>query len=210
MVKTFVNGPKVAGYRVVSCRKISRLMDAHTIEETLEQYDRVFSRCAELFEAKTADYGTAWRILRPSSLTDQLFIKANRIRTLQQSDEAMVDEGIDSEFIGIVNYSLMAMIQCGLPADHPMELPLEEARVRYRSAFEATRSLMIAKNHDYNQENHSSPGTISEPTPVPSLAGARQAMRVSPPSLPGGESAQTPYPASADDSQGFIAPAGRT
>ena len=151
MVKTFVNGPKVAGYRVVSCRKISRLMDAHTIEETLEQYDRVFSRCAELFEAKTADYGTAWRILRPSSLTDQLFIKANRIRTLQQSDQAMVDEGIDSEFIGIVNYSLMAMIQCGLPADHPMELPLEEARVRYRSAFEATRSLMIAKNHDYGE-----------------------------------------------------------
>ncbi len=126
-------------------------MDSPTIEETLAQYNRVFSRCADLFEAKTADYGTAWRILRPSSLTDQLFIKANRIRTLQQSGEAMVDEGIDSEFIGIVNYSFMAMIQCGLPEDHPMELPLEEARLRYQEAFEATRSLMMAKNHDYGE-----------------------------------------------------------
>lgn len=122
-----------------------------TIEDTLKQYDRAFSRCAELFEAKTSDYGTAWRILRPSSLTDQLFIKANRIRTLQESKEAMVDEGIDSEFIGIVNYSLMAIIQCGLPENHPLELPAEEAIKRYHDAFQATRELMIAKNHDYGE-----------------------------------------------------------
>ena len=122
-----------------------------TIEETLKQYDLAFARCAELFEAKTSDYGTAWRILRPSSLTDQLFIKANRIRTLQESQEAMVDEGIDAEFIGIVNYSLMAMIQCGLPEGHPLELPAEEAIKRYHEAFRETRELMIAKNHDYGE-----------------------------------------------------------
>lgn len=115
------------------------------------QYDRAFARCSELFEAKTSDYGTAWRILRPSSLTDQLFIKANRIRTIQESQQAMVDEGIDSEFIGIVNYSLMAMIQCGLPEGHPMELPAEEAVERYHAAFQSTRELMIAKNHDYGE-----------------------------------------------------------
>jgi hypothetical protein len=100
-------------------------MDAHTIEETLEQYDRVFSRCAELFEAKTADYGTAWRILRPSSLTDQLFIKANRIRTLQQSilmkvlrvkqienndGQTNVSEGVEANYQDMANYALFALI----------------------------------------------------------------------------------------------------
>jgi hypothetical protein len=130
---------------------ILRLKAVSTIEETLKQYDHAFARCSELFEAKTSDYGTAWRILRPSSLTDQLFIKANRIRTIQESQQAMVDEGIDSEFIGIVNYSLMAMIQCGLPEGHPVELPAAEAVERYHAAFQSTRELMIAKNHDYGE-----------------------------------------------------------
>lgn len=121
------------------------------IEETLSQYDRAFAKCEALFEAKTSDYGTAWRILRPSSLTDQLFIKANRIRTLQESGESKVDEGIDSEFIGIVNYSLMAIIQCGLPENHPLELEVSEAKERYHAAFQATRQLMMDKNHDYGE-----------------------------------------------------------
>lgn len=137
--------------RCILAQDILRLKAVSTIEETLMQYDRAFARCSELFEAKTSDYGTAWRILRPSSLTDQLFIKANRIRTIQESQQAMVDEGIDSEFIGIVNYSLMAMIQCGLPEGHPMELPAEEAVERYHAAFQSTRELMIAKNHDYGE-----------------------------------------------------------
>ncbi|MDE0979688.1 MAG: DUF1599 domain-containing protein [Flavobacteriales bacterium] len=104
-----------------------------------------------MFEAKTSDYGTAWRILRPSSLTDQLFIKANRIRTLQETGEALVDEGIDSEFIGIVNYSLLALIQCNLAPNQPLELDPKEAISMYRSAFEETRALMIRKNHDYGE-----------------------------------------------------------
>jgi hypothetical protein len=117
----------------------------------LKEYDKAFGLCSRLFEAKTSDYGTAWRILRPSSLTDQLFIKANRIRTIQETDEAKVDEGIESEFIGIVNYSLMAIIQCGLSSDHAMELPAKEAVERYRSTFNETRELMIRKNHDYGE-----------------------------------------------------------
>ena len=85
--------------------------------DTLAQYDACLATCEDLFKRKTQDYGTAWRILRPSSLTDQIFIKANRIRTIQQVGESKVDEGVESEFIGIVNYCFMAMLQCRLPED---------------------------------------------------------------------------------------------
>jgi hypothetical protein len=122
-----------------------------TLEQTLTQYDRAFAQCARLFEAKTSDYGTAWRILRPSSLTDQLFIKANRIRTLQETGKSMVDESIDSEFIAIVNYSLLALIQCGMSTNEPMELDPKEAIALYQKAFDETRALMIRKNHDYGE-----------------------------------------------------------
>jgi hypothetical protein len=132
-------------------KDIPRIPEVSAIEETLKEYDQAFALCSELFEAKTSDYGTAWRILRPSSLTDQLFIKANRIRTIQETNESKVDEGIESEFIGIVNYSLMAIIQCGLSDSHAMELPKQEAIDRYRAAFEETRQLMIRKNHDYGE-----------------------------------------------------------
>lgn len=132
-------------------KDIPRIPEVSAIEETLKEYDQAFALCSELFEAKTSDYGTAWRILRPSSLTDQLFIKANRIRTIQETNESKVDEGIESEFIGIVNYSLMAIIQCGLSDGHAMELPKQEAIDRYRAAFEETRQLMIRKNHDYGE-----------------------------------------------------------
>ena len=132
-------------------KDIPRIPEVSAIEETLKEYDQAFALCSQLFEAKTSDYGTAWRILRPSSLTDQLFIKANRIRTIQEVNESKVDEGIESEFIGIVNYSLMAIIQCGLPNNHAMELPKQEAIDRYRAAFEETRQLMIRKNHDYGE-----------------------------------------------------------
>lgn len=132
-------------------KDIPRIPEVSAIEETLKEYDQAFALCSELFEAKTSDYGTAWRILRPSSLTDQLFIKANRIRTIQETNESKVDEGIESEFIGIVNYSLMAIIQCGLSNNHAMELPKQEAIDRYRAAFEETRQLMIRKNHDYGE-----------------------------------------------------------
>ena len=81
---------------------------------TSAQYDDVVAKCTEIFKKKTIDYGTAWRILRSSSLTDQIFIKANRIRTIQESKQALVDEGIEPEFIGIINYCIMALIQMNL------------------------------------------------------------------------------------------------
>ena len=119
--------------------------------DTLAQYDNCLATCADLFEKKTQDYGTAWRILRPSSLTDQIFIKANRIRTLQEVGESKVGEGIEPEFIGIVNYCLMAMIQCDLKEDAPLELPVEEANRLYHQAKDTARALMIRKNHDYGE-----------------------------------------------------------
>ena len=104
-----------------------------------------------MFKRKTLDYGTAWRILRPSSLTDQIFIKANRIRTIQQVGESKVDEGVESEFVGIVNYCFMAMVQCRLPEGGPMELAVEEANRLYDTSKDETRALMQKKNHDYGE-----------------------------------------------------------
>ena len=107
--------------------------------------------CESLFKKKTSDYGTAWRILRTSSLTDQIFIKANRIRTIQEVEVAKVDEGIIPEFIGIVNYSLMALVQLELPTDYPLELTTDEANERFHKAAHQTRELMLNKNHDYGE-----------------------------------------------------------
>lgn len=120
-------------------------------QNTSASYALVLARCQALFERKTADYGTAWRILRPPSLTDQIFIKANRIRTVQETGRARVDEDIEDAFMGIVNYSLMAVIQCGLPVDHPLDLAPEAAGKLYREAAEQARSLMEKKNHDYGE-----------------------------------------------------------
>jgi len=115
------------------------------------QYDNALELCESLFRKKTSDYGTAWRILRTSSLTDQIFIKANRIRTLQEVEVAKIDEGIVPEFIGIVNYSLMALVQLELPSDYPLDLPTEEANERFHKAAQETRELMLKKNHDYGE-----------------------------------------------------------
>ena len=93
------------------------------MSDTSSQFDAVVSKCTEIFKKKTIDYGTAWRILRSSSLTDQIFIKANRIRTLQESVSSKVDEGIEPEFIGIINYCVMALIQLDLKDDIRLELP---------------------------------------------------------------------------------------
>jgi len=121
------------------------------MHDTIAAYDAEFERCAHLFTAKTVDYGTAWRILRPASLTDQLFIKANRIRTLQETGVSHVGEGIVEEFVGIVNYGLLAVVQLALPAETPWELEAEEAERLYRAAFAKTRALMQRKNHDYGE-----------------------------------------------------------
>lgn len=121
------------------------------VQKTLEQYDAVVNACRRIFVDKTTDYGTAWRILRPSSLTDQLYIKAKRIRTLETNDRQMVPDGVEEEYIGLVNYSILALIQLSLKEEAPLELPPAEAARRYDEALATTRDLMIAKNHDYGE-----------------------------------------------------------
>ena len=121
------------------------------MEKTLAQYDTVAAQCRELFVQKTKDYGTAWRILRPSSLTDQLLIKARRIRQIEETGEQAVADKVDDEYIGLVNYSLMALIQLALPADAPMELPPQYAADLYDQNLSEVRALMIRKNTDYGE-----------------------------------------------------------
>ncbi len=117
----------------------------------MKQYNEVLNVCRTLFINKMKDYGSAWRILRLPSLTDQIFIKAQRIRGLQQNAEQKVDEGQASEFIGIINYSLMALIQLEKGVVEQPDLSLEDAIVLYDKQFKITRELMEAKNHDYGE-----------------------------------------------------------
>lgn len=119
--------------------------------ETSEQYDEVIKICRELFQNKMRDYGSAWRILRLPSLTDQIYIKAQRIRSLQENEVRKVDEGERSEFIGIINYSIMALIQLekGI-ADQP-DLDTDEAVALFDKHTAATKQLMENKNHDYGE-----------------------------------------------------------
>ncbi len=123
----------------------------HVLSNTSAQFDHVIKTCRALFLKKTKDYGTAWRILRTSSLTDQIFIKAQRIRTLQEKGESKVGEGIIDEFIGIVNYCNMALIQLELKENDAMELSAEEATEYYDRQIKMTKELMMNKNHDYGE-----------------------------------------------------------
>ena len=118
---------------------------------TPEQYQRVMKSCQSLFAKKMTDYGSAWRILRLPSLTDQIFIKAQRIRGLQTNTSQKVDEGEVSEFIGIINYSLMALIQIELGVSDSPDLNTEQALVQYDKQSAVVYALMMDKNHDYGE-----------------------------------------------------------
>lgn len=120
------------------------------METTIQQYDRIIEICRDIFTKKMKDYGTAWRILRPQSLTDQIYIKAQRIRSIEEKGVSKVGEGIRPEFIGIINYCIMGLIQLELgPSDeeisHALTLEL------YEKYFQKAKELMIAKNHDYGE-----------------------------------------------------------
>jgi hypothetical protein len=121
------------------------------LNKTSEQYDQQISLCRELFAKKTKDYGTSWRVLRPKSLTDQLFIKAQRIKTLEEAEVRKVDEGIEPEFIGLVNYAVMGLIQLKLDNDPRLELSEKEALELYDAEAATIKALMLAKNHDYGE-----------------------------------------------------------
>ncbi len=121
------------------------------MSNTSQEYDRVIAICRQLYINKMKDYGSAWRILRLPSLTDQIFIKAQRIRSLQENEVRKIDEDETGEFIGIINYSIMALIQLekGI-ADQP-DLNVEEATKLYDEKLHLTKTLMEAKNHDYGE-----------------------------------------------------------
>ncbi len=118
---------------------------------TATEFDEVIAVCRSLFLKKTKDYGTAWRILRPSSITDQIFIKAQRIRTLEEKKVSKVGEGVTSEYIGIVNYCVIAMMQLELTENDPNEMPFETVEKLFEEKVTETRDLMFAKNHDYGE-----------------------------------------------------------
>lgn len=121
------------------------------MKSTEVEYKEVISLCSDIFEKKMQDYGVAWRIMRTESLTDQIFIKANRIRSLQRKKEHLVNEGIEPEFIGIINYSVMAIIQLQLGvAEHPDIIP-SEASDLYHTVLDSAFELMLKKNHDYDE-----------------------------------------------------------
>src|SRR3954470_3261442 len=118
---------------------------------TSQQYDSVIATCRSLFINKMKDYGSAWRILRLPSLTDQIFIKAQRIRSLQENDVRKVDEDETGEFIGIINYSIMALIQLDLGIAVQPDLNPEQAIEWYDAKVKLTKQLMEDKNHDYGE-----------------------------------------------------------
>jgi len=118
---------------------------------TSQEFDSVIAVCRSLFLKKTKDYGTAWRILRTASITDQIFIKAQRIRTLEEKKISKVGEDITSEYIGIVNYCVIAMMQLELGPDDPYELDPEKVQALFDAYVNTTKELMFAKNHDYGE-----------------------------------------------------------
>lgn len=118
---------------------------------TKEQFEKVISICRELFEKKLKDYGPSWRIMRPTSITDQIFIKANRIRSLETKGVSLIDEGVRPEFIAIVNYGIMGQIQLAMGYADTTDITNEKALELYDKYMTMTKELMYAKNHDYDE-----------------------------------------------------------
>jgi hypothetical protein len=121
------------------------------MKNTSQEYDKVVAICRELFVKKMSDYGSAWRILRLPSLTDQIFIKAQRIRSLQKNEVRKIQEDETGEFIGIINYCIMALIQMEKGIANQPDLNISEATNLYDQKIEITKTLMEDKNHDYGE-----------------------------------------------------------
>lgn len=119
--------------------------------ETNIQYDQAITQCRDIFIKKTKDYGTAWRVLRTISVVDQIFIKALRIRTIQDKKTQKVEDGIPSEFKGIVNYAVIGLIQLALDRPAVEEVPVEQVEQLYQKYVDFAKSTMLDKNHDYGE-----------------------------------------------------------
>ena len=121
------------------------------MEETKKQFEHVIAVCRDLFAKKLHDYGAAWRIMRPSSVTDQIYIKANRIRSIEVKGVSLIDEGIRPEFIAIVNYGIIGLIQLELGYAEKEDITEERALELYDTYADKALKLMLAKNHDYDE-----------------------------------------------------------
>lgn len=121
------------------------------MKDTKQQFEHVISICRDVFSKKLHDYGAAWRIMRPSSITDQIFIKANRIRSLEVKGVSMINEGIRPEFIGIVNYGIIGLIQLELGYAEKEDINEQQALELYDKYAKNVLELMLAKNHDYDE-----------------------------------------------------------
>ena len=121
------------------------------MKDTKQQFEHVISICRDVFSKKLHDYGAAWRIMRPSSITDQIFIKANRIRSLEVKGVSMINEGIRPEFIGIVNYGIIGLIQLELGYAEKEDINEQQALELYDKYAKKALELMLAKNHDYDE-----------------------------------------------------------
>lgn len=121
------------------------------IKDTTAEYQQVIAQCRDIFDKKMKDYGAAWRIMRTESLTDQIYIKANRIRSIQRKKEHLVNEGVEPEFIGIINYAAMAIIQLKLGVVDQPDLNQEKASELYEQVLNDAFGLMSRKNYDYDE-----------------------------------------------------------
>lgn len=121
------------------------------VSKTVNEYKEVIEACKALFANKTKDYGTAWRILRLPSITDQIFIKAQRIRSVQEKGKQMVEDNIRDEFVGIINYCIIAIIQMELKDDERLDLPYDFLEPLYDAVVKETMDLLQNKNHDYGE-----------------------------------------------------------
>jgi len=119
--------------------------------DTSAQFDAVIAQCKSLFSRKLYDYRAAWRIMRPESITDQIYIKANRIRSIEIKGTSKVDEGIKSEFAAIINYGIIGLIQLELGYAERIDITAEQALELYDNKIELAKSLMLDKNHDYDE-----------------------------------------------------------
>lgn len=119
--------------------------------DTTSQYQQVIAQCKDLYIKKATDYGTSWRVLRPISIVDQIYIKAWRIRQIQEKGIQKIADSIESEFIGIVNYGIIALIQLSLDDSYPIELAPNEAALWYEKKAKVVEDLMHQKNHDYGE-----------------------------------------------------------
>ncbi len=119
--------------------------------KTSQQYDEVIKLCRDIFAKKLKDYGAAWRILRPQSLTDQIYIKANRIRQIETTGKALINEGVVDEYIGIINYSITALIQLEMGVADVVDIDEKQALQLYDKYFKEAKELMMKKNHDYGE-----------------------------------------------------------